>query len=207
MARSSSSFSRTAPKFKTQPRTIILCEDSRSCLDYLEEASNFYRAFAEVRILHCGHTDPKGIVEAAIKYRSSFEQVFCAIDRDAHETFEEAMQLAKAFGIEMVVSYPCYEYWLLLHHRMTRAPYTAVGGLSAADRVTRELRTHPGMSDYAKGSSKGLFTKLLGQLPAAQARAQRGLVEAANDQEPNPSTSLHLLLKRLELLGKPAPIE
>lgn len=70
MPRSALSFKRGKPRFKPQPQILIICEDSRSAKTYLEEAAIYFRASAKVEITHCGYTDPKGIVQYAIR-RSS----------------------------------------------------------------------------------------------------------------------------------------
>jgi RloB-like protein len=152
MARSAKSFRRKKAKFKPLPRTLVLCEDSKSCLVYLQEAARHFRSFAQIEISHCGKTDPIGIVNEAMKRRHKFDHVFCAIDRDNHHGFDGALETAMANGVDVVASFPSYEFWLLLHFRSTRAPYVAAGNSSAADRLIRDLRREPGMDNYS-GSS------------------------------------------------------
>ena len=78
MARSPDSFARSKSRFKAQPRVLILCEDSKSCLQYLQNAAHHFRADAEVKIAHCGKTNPDGIVAEAIKQKHLFDHVYCA---------------------------------------------------------------------------------------------------------------------------------
>lgn len=201
MKHGADSFKRIGARFKPQPRVLVICEDSKSSKTYLEDASISFRAQAAVEFSHCGRTDPLGIVAAAIKRQRDFESVYCVIDRDAHQNFDAALALAADEPkVTVVPSYPCFEFWLLLHFCYTRAPNTAVGGLSAADRVIQELRTKPNMDVYAKGATKRLFENLLPMLPQARIHAARTLADAASDGELNPSTSLHLLLTELEKL-------
>ena len=146
-------------------------------------------------------------MEAAIKRQKDFESVYCVIDRDTHHNFDAALaRAATELKVRLITSYPCFEFWLLLHFCYSRAPYTSVGGLSAADRVIQDLRTKPEMDAYAKGATKNLFDKLLPMLPQARNHAGRTLVDAEQDGELNPSTPLHLLLTELEELAglKPA---
>ena len=191
MSRSASSFLRRGARFRPQPRVLVICEDTKSAKTYLEDAAIDFRARAVVEFSHCGRTDPLGIVEAAIKRQSDFEYVYCVIDRDAHLNFDEAIGLAAVEPkVKVISSFPCFEFWLLLHFGYTRSPYEAVGKHSAADRVIQELRTKDGMGGYAKGAVNDLYKKLSPMLPDARRFSARTLVDAAKDDELNPSSSL-----------------
>lgn len=207
MAKSSESFKRSGARFKPQPRVLVLCEDSKSALSYLQDAARHFRSHAVVKVGHCGRTDPIGIIEEAIRSRHNFEFTFCVIDRDSHESFDQALVRAQEFSghIKVVPSYPCYEYWLLLHFRFSRAPIAAVGGQSSGARMVAVLRAEEGMAEYEKGSSASIFEHLLDRLPHARDNAPRALVAALAEQEMNPSTELHVLIEELERLGSPTP--
>lgn len=149
MARPPASFKRSSPRFRPQPTVLVICEDTKSGKRYLEDATYHFRVNVNVDITHCGKTDPKGIVTEALDRARNFEHVFCAIDRDNHSNFDEALELARASSkVEVVASYPCFEFWLLLHFRYTRKPYIAVGSDSAAAQLISDLRTCPDMETY-----------------------------------------------------------
>jgi RloB-like protein len=134
MARSSNSYRRAPARFRAQPTILVICEDEKSGRHYLQDASQFFRADVHFEFTHCGHTDPLGIVRAALKRAPRFDSVYCVIDRDSHHHFAEAINLAdKSEKVTVIVSYPCFEYWLLLHFNESRKPYTAAGNKSAAD--------------------------------------------------------------------------
>lgn len=207
VARGATSFARRSSKYKPQPRILVVCEDEKSCRTYLHEAAQHFRCHADVEIAHIGRTDPQGIVAVAKLRTRDYDRVFCVIDRDTHALFDEAMREAeRSPRVDVLASHPCYEFWLLLHFRMTRSPFAPGGGRSAADIVTSELRGEPDMHAYAKGASAGLFDRLLPRLPEARARAAQVLAQALEDMEPNPSTRLHELIDLFEVLGKPVPI-
>lgn len=199
-------FQRRKAVYKAQPRLLVLCEDAKSSLTYLQEAARHFRAYAEVEVAHCGKTDPKGIVSEAIQRLKDFDRVICAIDRDDHHGFDEASKIAKAHAprIELVVSYPCYEFWLYLHFRSTRKPYRAAGKLSAADALLKDLCQEKGMEDYEKGAARGLFAKLLDRLPTARKNAADVMRAAIQVDELNPSTQLHEVMTIFERLGTPS---
>ena len=54
--------------------------------------------------------------------------------------------------VEMILSAPCFELWLLLHFEFTDRPYTSVpGGRSACDDVIEQLQRH--IPDYRKNTT------------------------------------------------------
>lgn len=208
MARQPSRFDRKKPVFKPQPLVLVLCEDTKSSLSYLKDAAHHFRAYAEVDIVHCGKNDPLSIVKEAVIRQLNFDVVYCVIDRDQHETFDEALILAAENTKKVVViaSYPCYEYWLLLHFKKTRKPYASAGKNSSCDLLVKDLCEEKGMGNYAKGTCDNLFDDLLDRLPEARQRAKELFAEALNDNTFNPSTRLHELIGRLEQLGSPQPV-
>jgi uncharacterized protein len=207
-------FSRSPPRFQPQPRLLILCEDSKASIDYLKDAAKHFRASPHVEVSHCHRTDPIGIVEEAIRRvqrpSAGFDRALCVFDRNGHERFDEALALAHRHQrVVAIPSYPCFEYWLLLHFEYARRPFTAVGNKSSCDRLHDELKAKPGMNAYDKGSVRGLFDRLHAEQRFAVARshAPRALAEAERDDSPNPSTHLHLVIDRLEQLGTLQPVE
>jgi hypothetical protein len=206
VGRSASSFNRHKARFQTQATVLIVCEDTKSGKQYLQDAGQYFRANAHIELTHAGNTDPLGIVRAAKARSKGFDRTICAIDRDTHANFDDATQMARAAGIELVVSYPCFEYWLLLHFVESRKAYVAAGVNSAADLLIRDLREHEDMKGYGKGNAKGLFERLLGdRFSEARTRSPRVLADAVRVGNMNPSTKLHELISVLEALGKLTP--
>jgi hypothetical protein len=204
MARSDRPFARPAARFKPQPKVLVLCEDAKSARDYLDDAARDFRAFASVE--HCGRTDPPGIVAEALSRQHGYEEIHCVFDRDDHPGFDQARSDAKqSEKICVVTSYPCFEFWLLMHFGYRRTPFRSAGTRSAGDQLLRELRNQAEMSDYAKGNAKGLYASLTSRLPEARKHAARALVDAIDTREPNPSTQIHLLIARFEPLSEPRP--
>lgn len=207
MARDVKSFARREARFKPLPTVLVLCEDLKSSKNYLEDAAVHFRSNAKVEVAHCGKTDPYGIVEEAVERQRKFDKVYCAIDRDSHESFDEAILLARRHKkIEIIASYPCFEVWFILHFGYTRKPFNRSGKHSAGDRVSMELRKKPGMEDYEKSGKKNHFRNLLG-VPFETARTQspRALEDAIENLERNPSTEIHLLIDVFEELSRPTP--
>ncbi len=207
MARTAASFNRPKSSFKPQPKVLVICEDSKSGKRYLEDASKHFRVNILVEITHCGNTDPKGIVTEAISRQGKFDHVFCAIDRDTHKNFDEALNLAKnSKKVEVIVSFPCFEFWLLLHFGYNRKPYAAAGKNSAADLLIKALRIYPGLEKYDKGEDMGVFQLLLSRLAETRRIAPKVLAEAIASEQMNPSTRLHELLDFFEKLSSPQQV-
>ena len=109
-------WSRGGARYRPQPRILIVCEDSKSGRIYLQEANQHFRSSVRIAVVHSGYTDPRGIVRYASRLRRTYEQIVCAIDRDEHPNFDEAVQLAATLpNVSVCASYPAFEYWLLLH--------------------------------------------------------------------------------------------
>src|SRR6202000_1316539 len=98
----------------------------------------------------CGSA-PMSVISYALQIyeeekEDRFDGVFCVIDRDGHANFKLAVARVedlKATGtpIEVFVSWPCFEYWVLLHHCYTRGAYCSPRqGVSACDAVGLEIR-------------------------------------------------------------------
>jgi hypothetical protein len=67
---------------------------------------------------------PQEIVAYAAKYldraTGDFDEVWCVFDVDDFE-IGSAVQRAGRAGLELAISDPCFELWLLLHHEDCRA--------------------------------------------------------------------------------------
>lgn len=203
MTRTGSSFHRQKPKYLPQKTVLILCEDSKSGKNYLQDACKYFRATAEVEVTHCKNTDPLGIVKEAIARSTMYDEVYCAIDRDRHPSFTDAKALAaKHEKVKVSVSFPCFEYWYLLHFEYTARPYTERGKKSPAEALIRDLCKKEGFVDYDKGANVSRFHQLVGQ-PLEQARrfAKVSRVDAERRGNPNPSTEVDQLIDVIEKLG------
>lgn len=207
MGRSTSSFGRGKPKFKPQPTVLVVCEDTKSAITYLREAAVNFRCSALVEFVHCGKTDPLGIVKHAQSRRQSFDKVYCVIDRDEHENFDSAVDLARGLNnVTLITSFPCFEFWLILHFGYSREPIARSGNNSPGDNAVNALRIKPGMQGYDKSAEK-IFDSLLDKLHLARKFSLRVMQDAIDTNAPNPSTRLHILIDQFEALGEPQKAE
>ena len=98
-------------------------------------------------------------------------------------------------------SWPCFEYWFLLHFCYTEKSYGGTGNRSSCDECTEDLRAPNCWPDYEK-NKPGMFAFLLNRLETAMAHADRAARGAATRKNPNPSTEVHHLVRYLQALAE-----
>ena len=145
---------------------------------------------------------PKTVVELAVRLKKEseseaerrkddnlrYDHVWCVFDIDEHPFVPEARQQARDNAIDVAVSNPCFELWLLLHFQDQTAHIER-------DRVARLCRQHmpgykkePRLCELLKPRQEEALTRAA-QLDAWQ--ATRG-----NAGE-NPSTGVHRLVRQV----------
>ena len=134
-----------------------------------------------------------------------YDEVFCVIDRDKHPTFKPAIKRIEELAADgkpfvAIPSFPCFEYWLLLHFTYTRQSFHAAGKRSICDNVIRELRKQPGFGGYAK-AQKNIYSLVKEHTDTAIKHAELAEKEASQTGESNPSTCVHHLVKALQQLA------
>ena len=127
--------------------------------------------------------------------------MYCVFDRDSHPQFDEASKTARDRGFKLARSWPCFEFWLLLHFEYVRAPYARKGKASPCDACIRDLRKH--LPNYSKGD-ESTFDDLWHLLEKAIGNARNAAADAEATDERDPSTEVHELVERLRALSKRA---
>lgn len=190
-------------------RVLIACEGEKTEPNYLRElckALGLTAAIVEVVGKQCG-SSPISVCDYAasrLKEDGAFDEVFCVFDRDTHLTFDAAVNKIATHSskkMRSIVSYPCFEYWILLHFRYTRASVPAVGGKSSGDRMLDLVLAE--WPEYAKGL-KDVYVRLternLTDVAIAHSIRARRDMEVTGD--PDPSTEIDKLVVRLRALGE-----
>ena len=187
-------------------RVLIVTEGEKTEPLYFRELIKAYRInTANVHVTSStSGSDPISVVQAATRIRDAethhgeqFDKVYCVFDRNSHRNFDAASELAGREDIRLARSWPCFEYWLLLHYEFVRAPFARTQANSPCDKCISMLRKHVGT--YRK-ASPGMFERLSGRLEGAKSSARRALADAEATLEPNPSTELHILVEYLQRL-------
>lgn len=177
----------------------VLSEGKVTEPSYLSEWARRNRQTAGIKLDDTGMT-PEALVRRAKQYLKDrwprradpdFDEIWCVFDKDAHPNLAQAINEAGQSGIEVVVSNPCFELWLVLHVRNQ----TGHTDRHAVQRMANELRVADGkrIPDAAWGT-------LVEGFETARHRA-RALDErhAGNGSPPreNPSTDVWRLVDRL----------
>jgi hypothetical protein len=135
---------------------------------------------------------PDQVVEHAKNRRDyrDFDECWCVLDVDAYEQeggkVTKASATADAAGIKLAVSNPCFEYWLLLHHRGWDRP------LSRCKDVWVPLRKSVNSYDKSKLRFADFAEGVLSAVARAKVRDP-----SARDFAINPSSSVWVLVERL----------
>lgn len=188
-------------------KVLIVCEGKKTEPNYFNELVYFYKInSANVEIDGTCGSSPKSVFEHAVSLYENevvkgdpFDRVYCVIDRDSHESYNETIDKIYSKNPKSTfyatTSIPCFEYWLLLHFRYTTKPYASTSSSSIGENVLKDLLEV--MPDYKKGS-EGLFTLLYDQLEYAKNNAVRAQGYAKENNTDNPSTSVHELIVYLQ---------
>ena len=210
-SRQTRSLARHQSSRKDYDRVLIVCEGSKTELNYLRElADSLALSSANIEVDGNSGSSPISVVRyAKRRYREekakgdTYDRVFCVFDKDKHADYEKAISETKAarpVGIfQAMPSVPCFEYWLLLHFTFSTRPYVLSGRISACFLLINDLRNH--MPSYAKGD-KGIFKKLMSQTGQAIANSKQALNQAVASSTDNPTTKIHELVEYLQQLKK-----
>jgi len=192
------------PKEQKQ-KFLLCCEGEGTEPGYFTSLADFLRnpliELIEIEIAEHESTDPKQIVVQAKSLRATanrearqmrddnlrYDQVWCVFDRDEHAHFDEAINQALDNKLELAVSNPCFELWILIHYQEQTA------GLTRQDAQKKVRKYIP---NYEKNIS---FAELEGRTFKAVRRAGRMEANAKERGKAtdNPSTGVWRLVKML----------
>jgi hypothetical protein len=134
--------------------------------------------------------DHLSILREAVRRRSDepdYDAVWCVLDTELSSELTSCLVVeAKGGNIELALSTPCFETWLILHHVDHTAPF------QSAEKAKKKLKNMlPGWREAATR-----FTDFQEGVADACRRAQR-LDPTGEDHLKNPSTSVWRLVEKL----------
>ena len=195
--------------FKEPRKSIlIVCEGEKTEPIYFDALKDKLRlVILDVEIVGEGAA-PITVVNSAIELReerkriakksltrAAYEVIYCVFDVEApkpHRSLTDAVSMAKANNLEVILSNPCFEYWYILHFRKTSAPFNTNQDVETALR-----REHPA---YGK-SDRTIFNVVYPKTSDAIKHSKEVLKEQHNDAEDlrdcNPSTHVHKIVEYL----------
>jgi len=145
------------------PTALIVCEGEKTEPIYVEGLVRYLGIHpANVRVVRGGgKTDPVGVVQRTHEFfraNNDYDRVFALVDGDqgsidrARELAQRRLRSAtgKSLSVDLIVSRPCFELWLLLHLTYTDQPFRS------CDEVTRLLQDR--VPTYDKSNREVLET-------------------------------------------------
>ncbi len=157
-----------------------------------------------INVYTAGHTtDPLGVVKYAIKKiktskdRKIFEKIFCVFDTDTikespknKENFIKAEALAKKHNLGLIISFPCFELWLLLHFESYNRP--GVKCEMIIERLQEYLISYPRNKNKKDFEKIDFFDKYFDKLGNALNRAKElNLKNNSNNSLDYPNTKIY----------------
>lgn len=196
---------RTEGLHKPLPNVLIVCEDTKSSSYYIKDYIKDVRlTSANIEVIPGEGSAPRNVVNTVEKYIQKenqayqFDYVFMVIDRDHHETFDEAVDKFRTLQnnnkkIKFIeaISYPSFEIWVLYHFEYSRSP------MEYSKDVIKKIKSHG--FDYDK-AGMDVFAKTSKDMDVAIANAKKSIGDADAVKSPNPSTNFYLLIEKLRSL-------
>ncbi|MBK2109691.1 RloB family protein [Francisella tularensis] len=123
---------------------LIVTEDTESAYNYFQILKKENRLpTLNIEIKPSKKPAPDQVVSfTKIKAKElGAELSFCIIDRDTHEHFDKAINDAnKIKDLEVIASYPCFEYWIILHHN--KDCYKPMNAKECIRETTNRFKTY-----------------------------------------------------------------
>lgn len=190
---------RRKPFKEPKPLILIVSEGKNTEPQYFEGLARACRVTLVDVKFHRKRGVPLTLVQIAKDERDSaaqaakregdenlrYDSVWCVPDVDKHPNIPEAKLMAAANGIEIVISNPCFELWLLLHFQ--ESP-----GAKHHRDMQKLMKSH--IPNYDKHVD---FTDFRDGYPQAIKRAERLVMRAVAEHEPgrNPTTDVYRLTR------------
>ncbi len=197
---------RRKPTLDPRPRVLVVCEGEKTEPTYFDGLAHEEEVrLLQVEIVKSGGV-PKTVVERAVAMKRAaraeakrqrdanldYDEVWCVFDVDDHPHLREALDQAKANSIEIALSNPCFELWIVLHFQDQRAHI---------ERKKLQHLCRGYMPRYIKVAAYADL-KHLYETAVARARALAKWQEEQDRVAANPSTGVYLLTERLRGLGR-----
>ncbi len=183
-------------------RILIVCEDGKSAINYFKALKRLMGLSAVSPVVKPnkdGQTQPEQVVAHARQLMAQaldsgtepFDLVWCVIDGDFGPKVTRCRPTADSSHIQLAISTPCFELWVLLHHQDH-----GTAAYRCGDIVSLLKKAQP---RYEKGSFD--FTPTVRNVLDAYERARRLRNESAFrlPEEQNPSSDLYKLIEELFL--------
>lgn len=188
MTRHENSRTRRVPVREERTQILVVCGGAATEPNYFRGLKKERRNPAVKVVVEGKGVDPVSLVRFAAQKRDTVgcDEAWCVVDVDEFDV-AEAVAAAKKKDVNLAISNPCFEYWLLLHFEMCTAP------LSCFDDVRGRLIKH--LPRYDK--SKLCFADFATGVDDAIERARRRCDATGTEHTVNPSTGVWALVRQV----------
>jgi hypothetical protein len=200
MARNRDSLQRRGPRRTPKARLLIVCEGTVTEPRYFKDVRYHEHSLIELDVRPGGA--PKDLVERAAGLKreangkarklkddnQKYEEVWCVFDIDEHPLVPEAKDQARANGIELAISNPCFELWALLHFQDQHAHIER-------GKLHHRCATH--MPGYEKRLDYGTLRPKYSDALKRAGDLERWH-ESRDTTGANPSTTVYKLVERIK---------
>jgi hypothetical protein len=190
---------------------LVVTEGEKTEPIYLSGLRNHLKlSTAEIQIINAPGTDAYTIVKEAISIRDQrkreaktgytvpYDSTWAVFDTERADTnprLHDALQLARSRKINVALSNPCFEFWILLHDIFTTAPF-----MKCAE-VIRRIK-----ADFNPGYEKNdpTVSEYLPKIQVAVRNSARCRIhQIASGGDGNPSTGVDLLVREMNDATRP----
>jgi hypothetical protein len=198
MARNRESLRRRRPLRTPKPRFLLVCEGTVTEPRYFADVQHSERSLINLQVEPGG--TPKTLVERAVERKreadrkatkdanEKYEEVWCVFDIDEHPLVPAAKDQARANGIELAISNPCFELWALLHFQDQHAHIER-------GKLHHRCATH--MPGYEKRLDYGTLRPKYSDALKRAGDLERWH-ESRGTTGANPSTTVYKLVERIK---------
>lgn len=206
----SPTLNRNSPNLPPKVEIFIVCEGENTEPEYFDSCIDEYgNGLVKLHVVP-GAGVPITLVNTAIELRERLKgerqrsknsydacfRVWAVFDRDEHPRVNEALNKARAAGVDVAFSDPCFELWPLLH-------LLDYGGQDHRHALQARLSAHMPTYDHENGAVID-FALIKENYALASQRADRLLLARERENCPNgrPSTTVGRLVEKIIQNGK-----
>ncbi len=208
-SRNAKSTKRRGEVRESYDKVLIVCEGEKTEAFYmLALRDHLGLSQANIEIDPNSDSSPTSVVAYAKKLivenrTDPYNHAYCIIDRDEHADYQKAVDQVNGYRnketkLHLIVSDPCFEYWILLHYTYTTKVFGTSGGSPCKELISQELKQY--IADYEKGDASIMQGLVEGQLTTALVHAARSEKAAKIAGVDSPRTQMHMLVNYLKQL-------
>lgn len=185
---------RGGPFLQPRDRILVLCCGTTEVEYFKAFVQNIRNPSVTVKVKEGKVSAPLGLANegSSLPDRENYDQVWCVADVDQFDVSTVHQAVEKSHGLELALSNPCFELWLLLHFREWNRHEDTCQKLG--DRVRKHVPT------YNKHIE---FHRFDDGVPMAVERAKR--MRGTGHPPRNPSTTVWRVIEAISKGGGETP--